>query len=103
MSEDVLVPIGDQGGLEFYCPGCQKMHLVCNEHDEALGTLTIGSLVWHWNGSKSKPTTIPSYLFYQDNPAKRCHLFLEDGNAQYCSDSHHQFAGQTVKLEPPAD
>jgi len=27
-----------------------------------------------------------------------CHYFIVDGNIQYCSDSKHQYAGQTRPL-----
>lgn len=70
----------------IFCPGCKCGH---------------GFVVdrWTFNGDYEKPTFNPSMLVNQDNPARRCHSFVRDGNIQFLNDCFHELAGQTVPLE----
>jgi hypothetical protein len=85
----------------FWCPGCESVHpyrvkRVADEGPEFP--------VWSFNGSMEKPTFRASLLVYGHRNKTtneiihpRCHLFLTDGMIQYCGDSEHKLAGQTVE------
>lgn len=75
---------GDDKKLWFYCPGCKRPH-----------PYTVPR--WKWNGSFEKPTFHPSLKISFDPNDASCHLWLEDGMIKYCSDSKHEFAGQTIE------
>lgn len=89
-----------QGGLSFFCPGCNSAHTI----------KTVGPGSWGWNGSIEQPTFTPSVLVTHDaNPdaaeefkewrtARACHSFVTDGMIQFLGDSTHALAGQTVPL-----
>jgi len=69
----------------FHCPGCKYGHHVAVPR-------------WSWNGSFDKPTVTPSLLVNQDHPESRCHCIITDGRIQFCTDSFHSLAGQTVDM-----
>jgi hypothetical protein len=78
----------------FWCPGCKKPHpyRVLRHPNEPVNTP-----VWDFNGDVERPTFSPSLLVNASGKyGKRCHLFLTDGQLQFCSDSEHALAGQTV-------
>lgn len=83
------------GGYVFWCPGCKQSHVYYTEHPGG---------GWSFNGDLDRPTFNPSLLnTWEEGPEKtprRCHLFLRDGQLEYCSDSLHSLAGQTVPLGP---
>jgi hypothetical protein len=59
---------------------------------------------WTFNDNLDKPTFSPSILINGDpkfvNPtAPRCHLFVRDGQLQYCGDCSHELSGKTVEME----
>lgn len=77
----------------FWCPGCKEPHPYRTQRhpNEA------GYPVWNFNGDLEKPTFTPSLLVNANSPGYiRCHLFLTDGQLQFCSDSEHELAGKTV-------
>lgn len=80
--------------VSFYCPACKYTHpyRIKRTHE--------GQPLWTWNGSIDKPTFVPSLRVIKGPMAgvKDCHLFLVDGVIDYCSDSHHEMAGQKVDL-----
>lgn len=80
--------------LAWFCPACRHCHSV---H-------TAGSPRWDWNGNRVRPTLSPSVLHYfvDDDGSRKtlCHYFIRDGRIEFCSDSPHAFAGQSVALEP---
>lgn len=84
----------------FWCPGCDRAHVI---RYQGVGT------VWHWNGSRDKPTISPSILSNAPGPhhyagAPICHSFVKDGQIQFLDDSTHDLHGQTVDLpEWPED
>lgn len=99
MAEELLEKHGDDY-LVFWCPGCQQGH-----------SYHIGSTEpkWTWNGSMERPTFHPSLRVRyhgSENAEPRyrkgqmCHLFVREGRIQYCPDSTHELAGQTVDMEP---
>lgn len=73
------------GNWVFHCPGCGYGH-------------PFNIPRWTWNGSIDKPTFTPSLLVNSFDPKQRCHSFVTDGKIQFCSDSAHHLAGQTVDL-----
>lgn len=86
----------------FYCPGCMRGHSypVSQKYYELR---FVEGPIWHFNGNLDQPTFTPSLrMFYTDPVTERehttCHLFLTDGKIQFCSDSKHELAGQTVDL-----
>lgn len=96
-----------EGRFAFNCPGCGHEHVyfVNSPH------WTKDSQGWQFNGDFDKPTFTPSlllrrgkYLFpdYVENgfpgESGQCHLFVKDGMIEYCSDSTHHLAGQTIPL-----
>jgi hypothetical protein len=69
--------------------------------------------VWTWNGSTKAPTLRPSVRTRREHgdPAREgfvCHSWVNDGRAEFLSDSTHELAGQTVDMldveeEPDAE
>lgn len=81
--------------IKWYCPGCKCDHGV---------PVPPHRLAWDWNGSLESPTLSPSVLVtYGGNPPADmpdvCHCFVRDGRIEFCSDSGHALAGQTVEME----
>ena len=91
-------------GFAHWCPGCKEMHTLPDS--------------WTFNGNVDKPTFTPSFRhsgmkrvleygrwtghWYRDadgNPIPHvCHYILTAGQLEFCSDSTHDLAGQTVPL-----
>lgn len=85
--------------MVFWCPGCAKPHPYRVARDRGEDSRYP---VWSFNGDQEKPTFTPSLLVHQNRRADGtieqplCHLFLTNGVIQYCSDSQHALAGQSV-------
>lgn len=86
------------GGLLFWCPGCEGAHQVM-----------VGSGAgprWGYNGDPERPTFTPSVLVRYNGkdagidgaPPAVCHSFVTDGRIQFLGDCTHALAGQTVDL-----
>ncbi|TNE38313.1 MAG: ammonia monooxygenase [Sphingomonadales bacterium] len=90
----------DDGGLIFWCPGCNSAHRVMVGYGEGPR--------WSYNGDPDKPTFNPSIrVTYNGSDADKpdripscCHSFVTDGRIEFCSDSTHSLAGQTVEIPP---
>lgn len=97
MSSDTrkVARVVDQSGelyaYHFWCIGCEEWHCYTLERPDGKG--------WKFNGDEINPTFSPS-LLYPDKPTGRCHLFVRDGQIQYCGDCHHELAGKTVPMAP---
>lgn len=80
----------------FWCPGCKEHHGVWVKSNPN----PVTGATWDFNGNMEKPTFSPSILLTwgPGMPDKRCHLFIRDGQLQYCGDSSHEFAGKTVDM-----
>jgi hypothetical protein len=77
---------GEFSAYMFWCPGCGCYH-------------SFDIKRWKFNGNFEQPTFEPSLLITMPNdPNYRCHLFVRDGKIEYCSDSLHKFAGQTIQM-----
>jgi hypothetical protein len=72
-----------------WCPGCEQLHLINIEKPNRLGA------IWSFDGNLDLPTFNPSI-----NHIGYCHYFIRSGNIEFCSDSKHQYAGQTIPLPP---
>ena len=75
------------GALMHWCPGCKARHLIETKERNANGA------IWSWDGNAEAPTFSPSI-----NIVGRCHYFITAGQIQFCGDSTHPLAGQTVEL-----
>lgn len=79
--------------LIFECPGCKNLH-----QPRFAGAEPI----WTWNGDVEKPTINPSIRARWDEGDKHvekcCHIFVRDGHIEFCGDSTHELAGQTVEM-----
>lgn len=77
--------------LSHTCPGCDEEHLIP----------MWGDTPWAFNDDFEKPTLSPSVkhtINHRDEPSKVCHYFIKNGMIEYCGDSFHALAGQTVPL-----
>lgn len=88
-----------------WCPGCKQPHSI---------RIAGPTPTWTFDGNYERPTFAPSILCFTeydendegDVPVKLpdgqrrtlCHYFIRDGMIEFCSDSPHEFAGQTVEL-----
>lgn len=93
-----------ESGYMFRCPGCDEAHHYAVDKPQPNGAQ------WSFNGDVNKPTFSPSLLIKtgravdpnfvpeEGDPPEVCHLFVTDGQVQFCSDSTHKLAGQTVPL-----
>ncbi len=85
---DVLAQ--DNSCMVHFCPGCGYLHRI-DVYEPNPRTKAI----WSWDNNTKKPTFAPSI-----NIVGVCHYFIRDGQIQYCADSTHALAGQTVPLPP---
>jgi hypothetical protein len=76
------------GEPTHWCPGCGELHRI----DVNAANPNTGSQ-WTWDGNVDIPTFSPSI-----NIVGRCHYFIVAGQIQFCKDSRHKLAGQTVDL-----
>jgi hypothetical protein len=82
---------GNRIGAMFFCPACNEHHGI---------TYKVG---WTFNGDLDNPTISPSIKVTHspgdpELPGVICHSFVRNGRIEYCSDSTHALAGQTVEL-----
>lgn len=89
---------GTPYGIRFGCPGCNGTHVI---------PTGASPNAWDFNGDLERPTLSPSILVYPHGvllddgsvgQTPRCHSFVRDGRIEFCSDSTHSLAGQTVDL-----
>lgn len=90
----VLMMVG--GEPTVWCPGCKMIHRfnvnAPNQHTGAR---------WTWDGNVNSPTFHPSMnidMGKWQGKEKRCHSFVQNGMWVYCSDTTHEFSGQTIPL-----
>jgi hypothetical protein len=70
-----------------WCPGCKCLHPINIDRPNTFGAK------WTWNGDVERPTFSPSIHL-----VGMCHYFIRDGMIEFCGDSKHALAGQTVPL-----
>jgi hypothetical protein len=86
------------GGLLFWCPGCDGAHQV--KVGEGAGPR------WGYNGDPDSPTFTPSVLVTYSGldagidgaPPAICHSYVKDGRIQFLADCSHALAGQAVDI-----
>jgi hypothetical protein len=91
-----------RGGYGHWCPGCNCGHEIDTEAPNGAGAR------WSFNGDPKSPTFSPSINMkinpkghpgYQPDVASTvCHYFIRAGRIEFCGDSTHALAGQTVDL-----
>lgn len=81
-------------GFWHWCPACKDIH--------PLPWKTGG---WTFNGNLEKPSFTPSFKQGGSGVAGGCcHYIITDGTINFCGDSTHELAGQSVPLaDLPAD
>jgi len=81
--------------LELKCPGCGWTHEVHINPAK--------SPCWEWNGDLERPTLSPSirvqWVWGTLRARRCCHFFVRDGRIEFCADSTHELAGQTVPMK----
>lgn len=82
---------------EHFCPGCRWMHQIAVDQPFPNGAR------WSFDGNADAPTFAPSVhirLGFGDpgKPPRVCHYFIRAGRIEFCGDSTHGLAGQTVDL-----
>lgn len=95
---------GDLTPHEHWCPGCNAMHQI------AVDTPFRNGARWTWDGNAAAPTFSPSvnitlkFAANSGRAAQVCRHFIRSGRIEFCADSSHALAGQTVDLPNiPAD
>lgn len=78
-------------GFAHWCPACDMPHIYTTHRPTGAGPL------WTFNGDLVRPTFEPS-MRCSWGDARCCHYFVRGGKIEFCSDSTHQLAGQTVEL-----
>jgi Family of unknown function (DUF6527) len=80
---------GSHFGLTYlhWCPGCDGPHAINVEKPNHCNAK------WSFDGNVESPTFSPSI-----NYVGMCHYFIRGGRIEFCSDSKHALAGQTVEL-----
>ena len=81
------------GIVAHWCPACERHHHVWTK-------------LWSFDGNLLAPTFSPSVKVTYDGrdagwrgaPKACCHYFIRAGQIEFCSDSTHALAGQTVAL-----
>ena len=116
----VATQAGAPIGWSHWCPGCASRHVIRVEQAEHNGAR------WTFDGNEAQPTFSPSINarwghyatgvnewdcgecrrareHHEETPCGVCHYFVHGGAIQFCGDSTHKLAGQTVDLpELPA-
>jgi hypothetical protein len=89
------------GGFVHWCPGCDGAHYIRTDQSQPTH--------WGWNGDVDRPIAWPSVRCFTTDPQTKaqrtlCHYFLggaardKPGMIEFCGDSPHALAGQTVAL-----
>lgn len=101
-----------EGGFSHWCPGCRRMHMI------AVGEPLENGARWSFDGNFGAPTFGPSVrvsgkklVIVDDEWTGEwereaqgstidhvCHYFIRAGMIEFCGDSTHELAGQTVPL-----
>lgn len=90
-------------GIAHWCPACESPHVYTTKPGERV--------CWSFDGNVERPSFAPSMLIrtgrfvdpnFVEEPGENlssiCHYFLTGGRLQFCGDSTHALAGQTVDL-----
>lgn len=88
-----------ENGFSHFCPGCEELHHIWVTASHPKGPW------WEFDGRVDSPTFSPSIrIVWADPdgefPDECCHYFIVAGRIQFCADSTHALAGQTVPLPP---
>jgi len=90
-------PIGEPyNGVQSYkflCPGCAQR----DEPGSRLYATHVFNSTWSYNGDGDSPTVSPS-IKLTSHDGRICHSFIREDRIEFCADSTHALAGQTVDL-----
>lgn len=89
-----LVESAGGAQLWFWCAGCETHHAVT-----VRAYPSMPGPVWQWDQNLEAPTVSPS-IRVDLGDGRVCHSFVRAGRFEYCADSTHALAGQSVPLEP---
>lgn len=78
----------------WWCVGCDEQHVWALKEQPS----DYAVPEWEFDGNLESPTVSPSILTDGSNPAKRCHVFIKNGQIEYLGDCWHKLAGQTVPM-----
>lgn len=92
------------GMLAHWCPGCNERHFIYVKEKDSKA-----SIVWDFNSDFNQPSFNPSICHQTNAPRNigemaqpvtytKCHYFIKNGMIEFCPDSLHSLAGQTVIL-----
>lgn len=90
-----------ESGFAHWCPGCDQAHII------AVSRPNHCNAIWTFDGNVDAPTFSPSInitwggIVDEDGnewPREVCHYFIRGGQIEFCGDSTHALAGQTVPL-----
>ena len=83
----------------FCCPGCGCHHRIPTRPIPA--DRGGNHPKWTFNGDLDRPTLSPSIkaTMRMGDKTLVCHSFVREGRIQFCGDSTHRLAGQTVELD----
>lgn len=90
--------IQERYGFAHYCPGCELRHYISVA--DPLGCN------WSFDGDMDQPTFAPSIKHSQPwkDSGSTCHYFIQNGMINYCGDSTHALAGQSIAVpEMPSE
>lgn len=97
-------PVRNVEGQMVLCAVLDATHVVLNIAGP-IGKIVLpimltgereGTGNWSWNGDMEKPTLRPSIA--SSNGGVYCHTWVNDGKAQYLSDTDHSFRNHTLDL-----
>lgn len=79
------VRVVEGGGVVFFCPGCQGMHLA--------------GPGWKWNGDVERPSIHPSLKIAEAPGQPGCHSTVQGGWIYFVAEgTTHGLAGQSAEL-----
>jgi hypothetical protein len=82
-----LMETEEIGTYLHWCPGCKRLHPINTQKHNAYNA------IWSFDGNIEQPTFSPSI-----NLVGYCHYFITAGKILYCTDTKHEFSGQTIDL-----
>lgn len=85
----------DCPGVIWMCPACGYHHFVYIETPNPWGWC------WEFNGDLERPSLKPSVDGDKDNPAKRCHCWITNGEIHYDASmgtDKAEWRGKTVPM-----
>lgn len=93
-------PDGKPQSVAFFCSGCGDNHVVPFTDVPVTKEHPLPPGVWFFNGNLDKPTISPSIRIIGGVTGTLCHVVVTDGILNFCADSPHKYAGQSIGMLP---